>query len=286
MSKRTIEPGTYSARATAWAWDTTQNGKPFLTINFDVEGATVRGRLYFDTDRTDTNGRTGADRSMEALRAMGLRTNLRALVTGAERIDVGRVQVKTENNAAGYPVVKYIDPLQPPKLFTPATREQMLELIASVDGAAQRRSRGSDQILRYARIGAPRGAAARQRLDAPATDPGACLARRITRHGRATVDVAPRHYSPAPANSGSVTAGLTQPAGGSIAARRRATRAATRAPSDRARRAAAIRWLASSSERPSSLNRGALPVRVKGVASMVALRCVRLPSPAARERER
>ncbi|MBF9687084.1 hypothetical protein IAI39_11375, partial [Streptococcus pseudopneumoniae] len=67
MSKRTIEPGTYSARATAWAWDTTQNGKPFLTINFDVEGATVRGRLYFDTDRTDTNGRTGADRSMEAL---------------------------------------------------------------------------------------------------------------------------------------------------------------------------------------------------------------------------
>ena len=81
--RKTIEPGTYLARAQAWAWDTTKDGKPYLTVNLDVDGTTVRGRLYFDTDRTDANGRTSAERSMEVLRAMGLRTNLRALVTGA-----------------------------------------------------------------------------------------------------------------------------------------------------------------------------------------------------------
>ena len=137
--RKHLEPGTYTARGASWGWDTSKDGRACLAINFDVDGVLVRGVLYFDTDRTDTNGRTGAQRSMEVLRAMGLRTTLRALVTGAERIDIGRVQVKTENNDKGYPVAKYIDPLQPPKLFTPATREQMLDLIAAVDGEGTQR---------------------------------------------------------------------------------------------------------------------------------------------------
>lgn len=132
--KRSIEPGTHSARAQAWAWDTTKDGKPYLTINFDVDGATVRGRLYFDTDRTDANGRTSAERSMEVLRAMGLRTNLRALVTGAERIDTGRVSIEVVHNDKGYPEAKYINAPLAPKVFQAPTREQMLELIAAVDG--------------------------------------------------------------------------------------------------------------------------------------------------------
>lgn len=136
--RKTIEPGTYSARALAWAWDTTKDGKPFLTINFDVEGATVRGRLYFDTDRTDTNGRTGADRSMEALRAMGLRTTLRALVTGAERIDVGLASIEVVQNDRGYPEAKYVNAPLAPKVFQAPTREQMVDLIAAVDGEPAR----------------------------------------------------------------------------------------------------------------------------------------------------
>lgn len=132
--RKTIEPGTYSARAQAWAWDTTKDGKPYLTINLDVDGATVRGRLYFDTDRTDANGHTSAERSMEVLRAMGLRTNLRALVTGAERIDTGRVSVEVIHNDKGYPEAKYINAPLAPKVFQPPTREQMLQLIAAVDG--------------------------------------------------------------------------------------------------------------------------------------------------------
>lgn len=134
--KKSIEPGTYSARAQAWAWDTSRDGKPYLSINLDVDGATVRGRLYFDVDRTDANGRTTAERSVEVLRAMGLRTNLRALVTGAERIDTGRVSVEVVHNEKGYPEAKYINAPFAPKVFQAPTREQMLELIAAVDGAA------------------------------------------------------------------------------------------------------------------------------------------------------
>lgn len=143
--KKTIEPGTYSARATAWAWDTTKDGKPYLTINLDAEGATVRGRLYFDTDRTDANGRTSAERSMEVLRAMGLRTTLRALVTGAERIDTGRVSVEVVHNDKGYPEAKYINAPLAPKVFAAPAREQMLELIAAVDGEGTTPTRPAPQ---------------------------------------------------------------------------------------------------------------------------------------------
>lgn len=136
--RKTIEPGTYSARAQAWAWDTTKDGKPYLTVNLDVDGTTVRGRLYFDTDRTDANGRTSAERSMEVLRAMGLRSNLRALVTGAERIDTGRVSVEVVHNDKGYPEAKYINAPLAPKVFQAPTRDQMLELIAAVDGTTPR----------------------------------------------------------------------------------------------------------------------------------------------------
>jgi hypothetical protein len=69
---------------------------------------------------------------------MGLRTTLRALVTGAERIDVGAMSlevVNAERNGKRYPEAKYIN--LPCKVFTAPTREQMLDLIAAVDGAAK-----------------------------------------------------------------------------------------------------------------------------------------------------
>jgi hypothetical protein len=138
VSMKTIEDGTHFGRAQAWAWDTTKDGKPYLTISFSADGVAVRGRMYFDTDRTDADGRTSAERSMELLRAMGLRTTLRALVTGAERIDVGAMSlevVNAERNGKRYPEAKYIN--LPCKVFTAPTREQMLDLIAAVDGAAK-----------------------------------------------------------------------------------------------------------------------------------------------------
>lgn len=136
---RTIEDGTHFGRAQAWAWDTTKDGKPYLTISFNVDGVAVRGRLYFDTDRTDADGRTSAERSMELLRAMGLRTTLRALVTGAERIDVGAMSlevVNTERGGKRYPEAKYIN--LPVKVFQAPTRDAMLQLIAAVDGEGTR----------------------------------------------------------------------------------------------------------------------------------------------------
>lgn len=136
---RTIEDGTHFGRAQAWAWDTTKDGKPYLTISFNVDGVAVRGRLYFDTDRTDADGRTSAERSMELLRAMGLRTNLRALVTGAERIDVGAMSLEVVNAERGgkrYAEAKYIN--LPVKVFQAPTRDAMLQLIAAVDGEPAR----------------------------------------------------------------------------------------------------------------------------------------------------
>ena len=73
MTTMTINRGTYTARATRWAWDTTQTEAVCLALMFrftDEPHAEIDGRLYFDTDRPDDNGRTTADRSIEVLRAM------------------------------------------------------------------------------------------------------------------------------------------------------------------------------------------------------------------------
>lgn len=111
----TIDAGNYTAKATRWAWDTAKDGGMCLALVFeitegDAAGAQIDGRLYFDTDRADANNRTAADRSMEALRAMGLRGGMESITDeGGGGLDAGTVHLVVEINAKGYPTVKYIN---------------------------------------------------------------------------------------------------------------------------------------------------------------------------------
>ncbi len=109
-----ITPGTYTAKAMRWAWDTTQSGAMCLALLFELAdgehgGTQIEGRLYFDTDRADAKGRTTADRSMEALRSMGLKGDLDTIDEGTGGLDAGAVTLVIENNAKCYPAVKYIN---------------------------------------------------------------------------------------------------------------------------------------------------------------------------------
>lgn len=105
-----MNAGTYTARAARWAWDTDKSGTPCLSLIFrTADGAEVDGKLYFDTDRADTHGRTAADRSLEALRAMGLRGGVEAIGDDTGGLDQGDVSLVVEMNAKGYPYAKYVN---------------------------------------------------------------------------------------------------------------------------------------------------------------------------------
>ena len=114
-----MEAGTYTGRATRWAWDTTRDGSMCLRVAIQVAGEIVRGTLYFDTDREDTKGRTAADRSMEVLRAMGLRGGLDTITDeGGGGLDQGEVSVVVEIDRGGYCVAKYINAPQVVRAFS------------------------------------------------------------------------------------------------------------------------------------------------------------------------
>ena len=83
-SHANVDPGTYTARFARWHWDTSKKGDMCLAAMLRIvggpfDGQQVRGTLYFDTDKVDKNGRTAADRSMEALRSAGLAGDLDAI---------------------------------------------------------------------------------------------------------------------------------------------------------------------------------------------------------------
>lgn len=119
-----ITPGTYTARATRWHWDTSRNGDMCLALMLRIDGGphdgqSVRGTLYFDTERADTKGRTAADRSLEALRSLGLRGGVDTIDEGTGGLDAGQVSVVVEINDRGYPVAKYINALSTFSAFAP-----------------------------------------------------------------------------------------------------------------------------------------------------------------------
>ena len=108
----------HPARVVACLWDKAQRGGLCLALKFRItggprEGECLTGRLYFDTDRADDRGRTAADRSMEALDAMGCNGDLETIVdgTGAGVLDQGDVELVVGINAKGYPGAKFINPL-------------------------------------------------------------------------------------------------------------------------------------------------------------------------------
>ena len=109
-SHDTLPPGTYTARAISWAWDTDRNGEPCIKIMFALSdgrpGYQLDGTLYLDESKPDAKGRTALDRGMEALRAMGLDGDLTAELDGIDRGDVSLV---TDINAKGYARVRFVN---------------------------------------------------------------------------------------------------------------------------------------------------------------------------------
>lgn len=107
----------HPARVVACLWDKAQRGGLCLALKLRITtgpraGECLTGRLYFDTDRADDKGRTAADRSMEALDAMGCNGDLESIVDGdgAGVLDQGDVEIVVGINAKGYPGAKFINP--------------------------------------------------------------------------------------------------------------------------------------------------------------------------------
>lgn len=109
-SRETLPPGEYRARAISWAWDTDRDGNPCIKLMFELldgkPGWQIDGTLYLDESKADAKGRTALDRSMEALRAMGLEGDLAADLQG---LDAGEVTLVTHIKENGYAAVKWIN---------------------------------------------------------------------------------------------------------------------------------------------------------------------------------
>lgn len=105
-----VDGDKHTARAVRWLWDTAPKGGVCLALILRLSGGEeIRGRLYFDTDQPDKNGRTAADRSMEALRAMGLAGDLDTIDEDVGGLDQGDVEVVIKIKDNGYPEAKYIN---------------------------------------------------------------------------------------------------------------------------------------------------------------------------------
>lgn len=105
-----LDGSKHPARAVRWLWDTAPKGGVCLALILRLaSGEEIRGRLYFDTDQADKNGRTTADRSMEALRAMGLQGDLDTIDEDVGGLDQGDVEVVIRIKDNGYPEAKFIN---------------------------------------------------------------------------------------------------------------------------------------------------------------------------------
>lgn len=154
-----IPPGTYIARATRWHWDTSKNGDMCLAVMLRIEDGPhaareVRGTLYFDTEKTDSKGRTAADRSIEALRAMGLQGGLDTIDSGAGGLDAGQVSVVVEINDKGYAFAKYINALSIFSAFAPPAADAKRAFFAQMNA----RLKNADAAARASGTQAPRPA--------------------------------------------------------------------------------------------------------------------------------
>ena len=142
-----LAPGTYSARATSWAWDASREGTPCLAVRFVLEGSehAIDARLFFDADRPDKAGKTPLDRSMAALRAMGLVGPLAETMDG---LDKGTVEIVADVNEKGYPRVKWVNPPGrsggPVRVFAAPAAPTLKAFLARVNAASPSPSRKAD----------------------------------------------------------------------------------------------------------------------------------------------
>lgn len=162
-SHDTLPPGTYTARCVSAAWDTDREGNPCIALMFVLSdgrpGWQIDGKLYLDESKQDAKGRTALDRSMEALRAMGLQGELTADLVG---LDQGDVSLVTDINDKGYARVKFINaPRRERELrvFAPPAAPELNGFLAKIN-AKSRALQARAQASGAAPIAQPRQSAA------------------------------------------------------------------------------------------------------------------------------
>jgi hypothetical protein len=159
-SHANVDAGTYTARFARWHWDTSKKGDMCLAAMLRIvggpfDGQQVRGTLYFDTDKADKNGRTAADRSMEALRSAGLAGELDAIDENTGGLDAGEVSISVEINDKGYAFAKYINAASTFSAFAPPPPDAKAQFFAQMkarqQGTAQaQRSTGAAPVQQRA----------------------------------------------------------------------------------------------------------------------------------------
>lgn len=142
-----VEPGSYTAKFTRWHWDTSKRGEMCLAVMLRViggpfDGQQVRGTLFFDTDKADKNGRTSADRSMEALRSAGLAGELDSIDENAGGLDAGEVSISVEVNDKGYSFAKYINAASTFSAFQPPAPDTKAAFFAQMKARQQGQQMG------------------------------------------------------------------------------------------------------------------------------------------------
>lgn len=141
-SHANVDAGTYTAKFSRWHWDTSKKGDMCLAAMLRIvggpfDGQQVRGTLYFDTDKADKNGRTAADRSMEALRSAGLAGELDAIDENTGGLDAGEVSISVEINDKGYAFAKYINAASTFSAFAPPPPDAKAQFFAQMKARAQ-----------------------------------------------------------------------------------------------------------------------------------------------------
>ena len=100
-------------------------------------GWQIDGTLYLDESKADAKGRTALDRSMEALRAMGLNGELTAELDG---LDAGEVSLVTDINERGYSRVKWINAPRAPRelrTFAPPAAPELNGFLAKLNARSK-----------------------------------------------------------------------------------------------------------------------------------------------------
>jgi len=132
--------GKHKGRAIEWKWETDSYGTPCIAVMFSIDGGSfdgyrVDGKLYLDNEKADKHGRTARERSMRALRAMGLVGELTYELDG---IDANVVDLVIDTNAKGYAFVKWVnDPNagngRTLKVFNEPPRQQIASFLAQLN---------------------------------------------------------------------------------------------------------------------------------------------------------
>lgn len=159
--RQAVPEGDYQVTPVGAAWDTTQSGSLVLKVALRVVGGEHAGRfldatLWMDTDRPDRDGKTGRDKSVALLVAMGYGGPL-ARVCDGDGVGIVRgatLSAKVEHDAKGYARVKYLNPPRvfPPRAFSPPSMQDLTRLLGEEPAKAQRGPSSDDAAEIHRRL--------------------------------------------------------------------------------------------------------------------------------------